>query len=189
MKKIILIISLLVLSNVAWAQKAPEGFCGLKWGSTKEELKKMAPGGHFTDFGDSISISPKGWMDRETEKSPWDKIGGAWIVHYDFNFYKNKFYWASIKFSKLDFDTLLRTISSKYRKPQNTKPLVLKINPNAKVGMEYTWVLEKKVEIMLSYNEMENIVENGTLMYIYLPIWNEINTVKDKDVNKAKDKL
>jgi hypothetical protein len=85
----------------------------------------------------------------------------------------------------------------KYGKPGRITPLVLRINPNAKVGMEYTWVVENKVQIDLSYNNIEEgynkeeriLGINSMLIYTYLPIWREINELKDKDVLKTKDKL
>ena len=206
MKKTILIISLLIFSNVAWAQKAPEGFWGLKWGSGKEELKKLLDPiiarrpeiltdlsqlrlglitEHFDDFYQSDSINFSAGVRKE-----WEKIGEGEVTHYFFYYHENKFYKASVSFPKhLSFDIFLKALTMKYGNPQSVTPLVLKINPNAKVGMKYHWVLEDKVGISLSYSDMENTAVNGTLDYIYIPIWREINKVRDKDAVKTKDKL
>jgi len=205
MKKTILIIFLLMLSDVVWAQKAPEGFCGLKWQSGKEELKKLLDpiidhrtreerwaGGMRLDLipEEDFNLDPNSVYFRAFNRGEWEKIGEARVAQYLFIFHENKFYKASVSFPKhLSLDIFLKSLTMKYGNPQTVTPVVLKINPNAKVGMKYGWVLEDKVGISLSYNDMENTAINGTLDYIYLPIWREINKMRDKDAFKTKDKL
>ena len=60
-------------------------------------------------------------------------------------------------------------LSEKYGKPKE-KPLFLMINPNARVGTEYTWNLEDIVEITLEFNDQK---DEGSLSYTYIPILNE----------------
>ncbi len=193
MRKIILIICLLMLSNVAWAQKAPDGFCGIKWGISKQELKKIlkpTPHLHLDEYENWISFSPN------SGDKGWEKIGEFKVTNYVFRFSKLRtFYEASVNFPKYlteypnNFDTLLEALTSKYGSPQRTTPVVLKINPNARVGTQYEWIIENKVEITLWYNDMEQRGINGTLVYTYLPIMRENEKARDKDVTKTKDKL
>jgi hypothetical protein len=198
MKKTILIISLLIFSNVTWAQKAPEGFWGLKWGSGKEELKKLLDPiiarrpeiltdlsrgrlgsitERFDDFYQSDSINFRAEVKKE-----WEKIGEGEVTHYFFYYHENKFYKASVSFPKhLSFDIFLKALTMKYGNPQSVTPLGLKINPNAKAGMDYGWTLECKVRISLRYNDMESREVNGNLKYIYPPVWLKIEGMRDKD--------
>jgi hypothetical protein len=61
----------------------------------------------------------------------------------------------------------------------------LRINPNAKVGMEYNWDLGK-VWINLSWNDMD---KNGFLTYTYLPIQKEFMRDEKKAAEKTRDNL
>jgi len=232
-KAILIIISLLILSNVAWAQKAPDGFLDLKWGSTREEAIRMF--GIDTDTKNQkerdaqdaemerlsektdrilqdlqiqvnvkrppkVKESPK--MDRtggslyySDPQGKLEKIGSVYVLSYHFWFSpSDKFYKASAEFySGSDFDIMLKALTMKYGKPAKT-PLVLAINPNAEVGMTYTWRPENKVEITLKRLDAgqpgcRGYIGCGFLYYTYLPIWNEIHRVKEEDVTKTKDKL
>lgn len=188
-KAILIIISLLILSNVAWAQKAPDGFGDLKWGSSIEKLKEM------------VNIEPREIFDLPGgEKSAYfsaydkldmEKIGEAKVTYYSYGFSKSgKFYLARVDFPKdPNFDIFLKALTMKYGNPKSMTPLVLKINPKARIGTEYTWIIENKVEINLSFNDMEQRGVNGMLSYLYLPIWREILKEREKDAVKTKDKL
>jgi hypothetical protein len=231
MKRAILIILLsLIFSNVVCAQKAPDGFCDLRWMSTRQDLKKLINPiiDHrkpikFPDISANVKFDewrkqveeyhkaiddrrrddliPEGELDFNMQclsfysRGKWEKLGEASVTRYWFNFTeKDQFYMGWIDFPKFlpgqpNFDILLKALTIKYRKPNSITPLVLKINPNAEVGRAYTWVLENKVEISLRYNDMEERGINGTLTYVYLPIWHEINRVRDRDAVSTKDKL
>lgn len=186
MKKIIIIISLLMLSNVVWAQKAPDGFFGLKWGSTLEEAKRVFSGLELlsSDFRKGMFILPA--------EGRWRKVGEAEVQDYELQFSESegKFYWGAVAFSptgeRPNFDIFMKALTEKYGKPIRL-PLVLKINPNAEVGTEYRWALENRVVISLRTPDTER--SYASLSYTYLPIWNEMNTAKDKDVAQTKDKL
>lgn len=187
------LITTLVFSNITWAQKAPDGFCGLKWGTIKEKIKEMLnsiPNIYLLDFEDWISFMP------DFEKSDWGKIGEVKVTQYRFNFSESgKFYEGSVDFPKYtlecpnNFDILFKSLISKYGKPHKTIPLVLKINPNAKIGMHYEWTINNMIEITLWYDDMEKRGINGTLVYSYLPIKREVQKLKEKDVEKTKNKL
>lgn len=207
MKKAILIIFLLILPNVVWAQKAPDGFCGLKWGSTKGDLEKLLDenvilelDGRLIRKKEDLNFGGKGGVVHFMARGNWELIGEVVINDYNFEFSRSdefygKFYTAWVRFPKVtserpnNFDILYKALTMKYGKPNSITPLVLKLNPSAKVGMAFTWTLENKVEITLKYNDMEETGVNGTLSYIYLPIWRGINEVREKDAVKTKDKL
>jgi hypothetical protein len=198
-KATLIIISFLVASNIVWAQKAPDGFLGIKWGTTLEEFKKTAI---FTEC--SIKQYGDTYLAGNTFFSAcgeWEKIGDAPVTKYHFVFSKSdsqafesshlsrdEFYLAFVQFPKSSsFDVFLKALTEKYGKPKAAEPLVLKINPNAKVGMAYMWAVENKVIIDLRYDDMKEAGINGTLSYTYIPILDQIN--KPKDVKKTKDKL
>lgn len=192
-KTILIIISLLIVSNAAWAQNAPDGFCGIKWGTTKQGLTKIldsVPHLYLHGYETWISFSPK------PGQIGWEKIGEVMVTDYVFRFSKSdKFYEASVSLPKdlpkcpNNFNILLKALTAKYGKPQSTTPLVLKINPKAQVGTQYTWTVENKVEINLWYNDTEEMGINGSLVYTYLPTLHEMEKAREKDVEKTKDKL
>lgn len=211
-KGILMIILLLIVSNVVWAQKAPDGFLGIKWGTTREEFIKIVKptfDGCPANLDEALQkksnflhLKPKEYEYTNFYAcGQWEKIGDALVTRYWFYFSKwntpvaesshltkDEFYSVKIKFPKGDsFDVFLRALTEKYGKPGYVEPLVLRINPKAKVGMTYGWTVENKVSILLEYNDMEEAGINGSLQYTYLPIWNQIH--KPKDTKKTKDKL
>jgi hypothetical protein len=144
-------------------------------------------------MGDRIHFNPGYNIDSDQK---WHRIGEVMVTEYNFSFSKlGKFYKASVNFPKItlepphNFDILLNALTTKYGSPKRTTPLVLKINPKARVGTQYEWIIENKVEITLWYNDMEQMGINGTLVYTYLPIMREIEKKRDKDVAKTRDKL
>lgn len=174
-------------------KSAIDGFCGLKWGGSKDDLIwRIDPNAYGTLIDDdSISFSSQDFNPRKpNSRNEWEKIGEAPVTKYCFKFYKNRFYWAYVRFPKHEsFDIFLNALTMKYGKAQSVTPLVLKINPNATIGKQHSWTIENKVRIDLSYNNMEQGGINGTLDYSYLPIWNEINKRDQTRAKKTKDSL
>ena len=190
-REILITISLLILSNAAWSQKAPDGFHGIKWGVTRQQVKEtldLIPHSSCYDFENFILFS---YEDEEQ-----NKIGEVFVSDYEFTFSKSdKFYQFLVRFRKAhlhnlhNFDVLLRAMKSKYGNPSKTVPLMAQINPKAKIGTLYTWIVENKVEITLWYNDMEELKINGNLLYTNLSIERETEKARDKDITKTKDKL
>ncbi|MGD0915688.1 MAG: hypothetical protein ABSB22_04430 [Thermodesulfobacteriota bacterium] len=192
MKKLIGISILMILvSNPCWAQKAPDGFLGLKWGTTIEEARKVFNDANFTVnnlVGKGLSI--KGILVDFPGEGKWKKIGEAEVSRYHLSFTDSEeFYYGCVLFNSTagpSFDIFLKALTERYGNPTLTIPLVLKINPNATVGINHSWRFEDEVQISLSYDEMNS---EGKLSYTYIPIWDMMYGIKHKDVSKTKDRL
>jgi hypothetical protein len=144
-----------------------EGAGGLKWGSTVEEfsrLKNPSP----IPFGGSNSIEQKftvGVGENVRLGSRYYMISGIGSHSANYHFYKNKFYYFSIDTGSGYGEMIKQALISKYGQPKEISPLVLYINPNAKVGTGYGWEV-RDVTITLNINNMKN---ESHLSYIHIP--------------------
>ena len=197
-KTIFIILVLLVFFDGALAQKAPDGFLGIKWGITEKEFEKIVEP-TFADCpvtADEILKKESKFLNaKPTGKSHtifdacghWEKIGDAYVYNYHFLFSdRDEFYSVRCQFPKsYSFNIFLKALTEKYGKPK-MEPLVLKINPNAKVGASYQWIVEDTVVIVLEYNDMEKCLIDSSLSYVYIPIW---DAMYKKDTTKTKNQL
>lgn len=82
-------------------------------------------------------------------------------------------------------ETIRQTVITKYGKPKKTEPLVLRINPNARAGTEYTWVIGN-VTIFLHINDIKN---ESSLFYTYDPIYKLMILDEKKGTKKMEKDL
>ncbi len=181
MKKSLMVLGIiLIFSSLTWGQKAPEGMGGLKWGDSAEKFKELK--------------DPVPW--RLPDESSKEKTFGfryigllgevRTIGEAGYGFNKNRFCFFTVKIDPRDLNILKNALIMKYEKPTKETPLVLKINPNAKVGIQYAWTIEGIVIIRLSSNEIKKEV---TLIYFYLPFSYEQFQEDKKSSEKTKDNL
>jgi len=179
-----LVLTMILLPGVIFAQTAPDGFGGLKWGTTVEEFKNVT---------DPPMVELRAQEDNKDFTIGYRRIYSigkvsCWGMHY--TFYKGRLFrvHTSLNVDNVDresnFRILRESLTMKYGKPKQT-PIVLRINPNAKVGMEYNWDLGK-VWINLSWNDID---KDGFLTYTYLSIQKEFMRDEKKAAEKTKDHL
>ncbi len=181
MKKLCFILILILMAPAyIEAQKvaAPDGFLGLKWGSSTLKFRELSPPAqHLNDPDDK----GKQWGQK------WHgKIGEVDVGSTGYIFNKDRFFVAITHFKeKKNYRILKDALILKYGQPQEMSPLVLKVNPNSKVGEECIWKIET-VWITLKINELK---DEGTLQYSYLPILEEGIKEEKRDAQKTKDSL
>jgi hypothetical protein len=167
-------------TDLSVVYKAPAGMGDLKWGDST---------GKFTELWD-----PPPWRltneDEDGNRIGARSLGSIGHVRLsgpsEYFFYKDRYYNFIARFQgKSYFMDLSVPLSEKYGKPKE-KPLFLLINPNARVGTEYTWNLEDIVEITLAFNDLK---DEGSLSYTYIPTLNELLKEGKKRANKLKDNL
>ena len=150
--------------DVSVLRKAPDGRGELKWGDSTDKFTELS--------------NPRPWR-LATEDEDGNRMGARILESIghirlsepaEYYFYKDRYYnfTARFKGKSVSMD-LSVALSEKYGKPKE-KPLFLMINPNARVGTEYTWNLEDIVEITLEFNDQK---DEGSLSYTYIPILNE----------------
>jgi hypothetical protein len=183
MKKIFFLTSIftiLILSSLVSAQKAPDGIGGLKWGDSIEKFKELKDPTPWSlpeegDRGKALGFRHIGLLGDVRTMS----MGG-------YGFDKNRFSYFTVKIDPRDLTILKNALIMKYGDPTKESPLVLKINPNAKVGIEYQWILEDIVMIGLSSNEIKKEV---VLSYFYLPYARGNIQEDKKSSERTKDSL
>ena len=106
MRKFVFSIFLCLISYTATAyQSEPDGFRGIKWGSSSKSLSK------------EFTMVDKGSYYKKNEKL---KIGGAKLEFVGYMFYKNKFYTGAVKTKgKENKSALIAAFKSKFGKPTN----------------------------------------------------------------------
>jgi hypothetical protein len=182
---------LLVLSNIVSAQqKPPDGFGGLMWGDNIKEFFALTNPSPWPLFGETDSIDKYTFEFKKYFRSGrrlLDRIADVPVDEAYYFFYKERYYSIKIKFKGHDnFRVFKDALVMKYGKPIKESPIFLKINPTARIGTETSWIVEQKVEINLSINEMSN---EGSLDYSYLPIVIEFSKDQKKSAEKTKDSL
>jgi hypothetical protein len=133
------------------AKGVTEGMGGLRWGGTIKEFSFLR------------NPSSRVYQDYGIRDYMISGIGSYPAYYY---FYKNKFYNFAINGNSRSGEMIKQAIISKYGKPKEISPLVLYINPNAKVGTGNSWEVGDVI-ITLNINEMKN---ESRLSYIYIPI-------------------
>jgi len=177
--------SLNAFSQTSPMSKSPNGFGELKWEDSSTILlekyyNKKSP---FKPSTNSLGYGEKyielDWSNSSFKIGETDRPKSLWFFWYD------KFYQVKIEFIILDVPIFLEALKTKYGNPETEHPLVLKINPKAKVGMSYVWS-SATVFINLRYNELE---VGAHLEYTYIPIWDKIQDQKKDSSKKMQDSL
>ena len=172
----VILIGLLILGDAeVWGDSNdPEGYLGVKWETSAEKLERVS-------FAWGIPAEDIVVWSRKLEH-----IGEVVAGETYYWFKDDKFYRADSTFKEDRYYLILKdALISKYGQPSRIKPLVLKINPNAKAGEECEWIL-KKVLITLQFNNLKN---EGRLTYIYTPIGGDRVEKLMKDIKKTRDAL
>lgn len=170
---LIMISFVFMLPSTSIAQTKIDGVGGLKWG---DSIKKF----------DSLGLTR--FKEEEDCVCTWGPFAGIKDVGLCYCFDKDRFYCfnALIKENAAEqFKILKKALTAKYGKPVITNPLVLKINPNARVGEENAWQI-KDVSIWLKFNDFKQEIN---LSYYYVPILNEQEKEKEKSVEEIKKGL
>lgn len=146
-----LVLALIFISTAsfAWAfDKEPDGFRGIKWGTSINDYKGM------------VLIETDG--DTKFYKKKGDKlsIGEAELNKITYIFYKGKFYSVFIKYEGIgNFDKLKETFTSQYGAPNQ---------PNQYMD-DYYWYGDK-VDISFSFTQ---VTDKGYVLTSYTPIEQE----------------
>ena len=162
-----------------------EGAGGLKWGSTIEEFSRLKYPSPIP-FSGSNSIEQKftvGVRENVRLGSRYYMILGIGSHSANYHFYKNKFYYFSFDTGSGNGEMIKQALISKYGQPKEISPLVLFINPNAKVGTGYGWEV-RDVTITLNINKMKN---EAYLSYTHVPIV-KLRILDDKKTSEEMKK-
>jgi hypothetical protein len=191
MRKLLLLTMVVLGFPIIAGAASIDSMGGLKWGANIEEFSNLKdpPPIPFDMGKDSIEerFTLSGIGDNERFGRRQYMIGNT-SYEAQYMFYKNRFCQFSISFYGYDViagnvENIRQTLITKYGKPTRTKPLVLRVNPNARAGSEYTWIIEK-VTIFLHVNDVKN---EGFLLYVYEPI-SKLKDADDKKKNREMEK-
>jgi len=141
-----------------------EGMGGLRWGDTTEEFSRLRNPSPSPTYGEGRKFTNK-ISEHVAYGTRYYMISGIGSHLANYYFYKNKFYYFSIDTGSGYGEMIKQALISKYGQPKEISPLVLYINPNAKVGTGYGWEV-KDVTITLNINNMKN---ESHLSYIHIP--------------------
>jgi hypothetical protein len=191
MKAIILsILVLLIISGVSYGEE-PDGFLGFKWRSSIEEFCKLENPSPYPivfygkDCKEKFTVSDS---TKEGERYGYrlvDRIGDVATDKVLYFFKQDRFYKTATLFrDNRNYLILKGALNEKYGSAM-IKPLVLKINPNARSGEECIWTL-RSVSIILTFNEIK---DEGQMVYTYMPIETEKILEDRKSIKKTKDAL
>jgi hypothetical protein len=141
-----LLVLLLVGIAPAVAFDPPQGFGGIKWGSPIVEL-----GDQFT------LVDERGDGTFYARKDDRLKIGDAEVTGIIYGFYKHRFYYVSVRFSRpTDFRAIKDNLFEAYGPGERPRQ-----------DMEQYFWDSAEVFIMLGYSEVS---QRGRLVYFYNPI-------------------
>jgi hypothetical protein len=138
------------------AASDPGGFLGLKWSQSPAECKKLELCSNGTIMPEDKLVSESVWKGKSTN------IDGVNLRFSSFAFNNSKYYMGIAAFdsSSSSFDALKKALIAKYGKPTAETPMVS------------SWTVGK-TRILLS-----NEKSTGALMYVNIPLFNEVAKAK-----------
>jgi len=143
------VICLLAIPFLAWREADPGSFNGIPWGSDI---------GQETGFVVLKEIRDFKICSRKSESH---QIDGVEVEEIRYEFYKNKFYSATMKFNgDRNFRSFLDCLSLRYGPPVS----------RMKYPEEYEWS-SHGLNVILRYFQSD---KNGSLEYLYKPIFDQI---------------
>jgi len=157
--------SLIFPCNLFGFQNETDNFRGINWGTNINDISGMI----------CIKCDDK-HMKNYIRKDDKLKIGDAEIKKIVYDFYKDRFLAVFIEFEGSDnFRFLKSTLSQLYGKGDQSNPYI-----------EYfTWA-GRDVGIAMEYKDIKN---KGHIMYIYLPLHDELTKDQKETVKKGVDDL
>ncbi len=151
MKKTVLsglLLFLCILSS-AWAEQGPADFNGIPWGADISQLSGFIPLREFRDYKFCKRIAEV------------DAIDGAKVEEIRYEFYKNRFYSATVKFAgDQNFRLLLDRLLRRYGAGE--------VRTN--YSEEHEWT-SGNLNVILKFFHAQR---DGSLEYLYKPIFDEI---------------
>jgi len=172
--------AVLSIAAGAPAQKAPDGFFGLKWGDDIARFRALGMEeelGHEQNFQGDIILEGKSIFESKGESGKY--------YFYDGKFYRADFH---LNLPESEFFRLKNILISKYGKPKSEKDLVYQISPKAKAGKVLDWTI-KNVSIEFAWDQTKGYGGWGSLFYIYEPIMKKKDKKEQKEFDRVKDKL
>ncbi len=151
MKKTVLsgLLLLVCILSGAWAEQGPADFNGIPWGADISELSGFTPLREFRDYK----------FCKRTEEV--GVIDGAKVEEIRYEFYKNRFYSAAVKFNgDRSFRLLLDGLVARFGAGQRRTNYV----------EEHEWSSEN-LNVILKYSHAQ---KDGSLEYLYKPIFDQI---------------
>jgi hypothetical protein len=164
-------------TSAAWSQKtAPKslaGFGGLQWGDSTAKFKEMEPSAKL--------FEPRKDIQYGIGSLKSAKIGIESMAAPKYVFYKDRYYLFSAGFAdEGDFTLLEEALISKYGPPGKSTSLKSRSKPNEKTGVRLYWEIEKKISITLRWSQLNE----GELVYCYLPIMEEISSEQKESIKE-----
>ena len=143
------VICLLAIPFLAWGEADPGSFRGIPWGSDIGQGTEFVVLREIRDF----KICSR--------KGEGHQIDGVEVEEVRYEFYKNKFYSATVKFTgDRTFRSFFDSLFLGYGPPES----------RTKYSEEYEWS-SHELNIILRYFQSE---QNGSLEYLYKPIFDQI---------------
>ena len=138
-----------LLSSLAWAEDGPGNFKGIPWGSEMDQGTEFITLKEIRDFK---------FCSRSGEVP---EIDGAQVEEIRYEFFKNRFYSVTVRFSgDRSFRSLLESLFRRYGAAEK----------RTKYMEEYEWS-SHDLNVILKYSDSE---KNGSLEYQYKPIFDQI---------------
>ncbi len=133
----------------AWAEQGPAGFNGIPWGAEIGQLSGFIPLREFRDYKFCKRIGEV------------DVFDGAKVEEIRYEFYKDRFYSAAVKFNgDQNFRLLLDGLLARYGAGEKRTNYM----------EEHEWSSEN-LNVILKYSHAQ---KDGSVEYLYRPIFDQI---------------